>query len=30
MQLWQYFHAPLAISLIAALIAHVATILIYW
>lgn len=30
MQLWQYFHAPLAISLIAALMAHVATILIYW
>lgn len=30
MQFWVYLHAPLAIALLAALLAHVSTILIYW
>lgn len=30
MKLWLYVHTPLAIALIATLIAHVASILIYW
>jgi hypothetical protein len=30
LQFWLYFHAPLAVALIAAIVAHVVSILFYW